>query len=69
MPWMTGTCAGVAAPRAFEVDDVQTLGTGRFETPRHRYRVVVIDGDFVILALVEADDFSVEQVDRRESTP
>jgi hypothetical protein len=47
-----------------EVDDVKPLGTLVFEPLSHGNRVVIIDRDLVILALVQPHDLAVEQVDR-----
>ncbi len=54
----------LTSARAFEIDDVEPLGALIFEALCHRDRIMVVDGDVIVLSLMQTHDLAVEQIDR-----
>ena len=55
---------GLTSARALEVDHVQALGALILESLGHGDRIVVVDGNPIVVALVQPDDLTIEQIDR-----
>jgi len=53
------------AARALEIDHMKPLGSFILEPLGHGHRIIVVHGDLVVFALMQADDLAIEQINRR----
>jgi hypothetical protein len=51
-----------AAPGSVEIDDMEAFQPGRLKLPGDGQRVFVVDGFAAVVALGEADAFTVDEV-------